>query len=62
MNDTWPIFIKITIVLQTCVKIYNTKLHEYPATGGVTDTRPQRERQGDMDSTQNIPFYTVKNA
>jgi hypothetical protein len=62
MNDNEPIFKEITLLLQTCVKNYDNKLHENPTASGVTNTRPQTERKGDVDSTKNIPFYTVKNA
>jgi len=61
MNVTEPIFIKLTLALQICVNHYNTKFHENPTNSGVTDTRPQTERQRDAASTKNIPFYIVKN-
>jgi hypothetical protein len=51
MTFTEPIFIKLTLALQTCVNKYNTKFNENPTNGGVTDTRSQTERQIYVAST-----------
>jgi hypothetical protein len=53
---TEPIFIKIKITIQNCVNNYNAEFHENPTNGGVTDNRPQKERQTNVASTYNIPF------
>jgi len=45
MTITEPIFIKLKLALQTCVNNFNTKFHENPTNGGVTDTRLQTKRQ-----------------
>jgi len=45
MTVTEPIFIKLTLAIQTCVNNYNTELHKNSTNGGVTDTRSQTERQ-----------------
>jgi hypothetical protein len=48
MTVTEPILIKLILATQTCINNYNTNLHENPTNGGVTDTRPQKERQTDV--------------
>jgi hypothetical protein len=55
-----PIFIKCTLALQTCVNNYNTKFHENPTNGGVTDTRPWTERQRNVASTKKYSFLYCK--
>jgi len=62
MTVTELIFIKLTLAFQTCVNKSNIKFHEIPTNSGVTATRSKKERQTDVASTLNIPFYTVKNA
>jgi hypothetical protein len=45
MNFTEPIFIKITLAIQTCVNNYNTELHGKPTNSDVSNTRSQTEGQ-----------------
>jgi len=51
MTVTEPIFIKLTLAIQTCVNNYNTELHENPPKSGVSDTRSEAKRQTDAAST-----------
>jgi hypothetical protein len=51
MNVTQPIFIKLTLAIQTGVNNFNTKFHENPTNIGVTDTRSKKERQTVAAST-----------
>jgi len=51
MTVTEPLFIKITLAIQTCINIYKTESHENPTNSGVSDTRSQTERQTDVAFT-----------
>jgi hypothetical protein len=51
MIVTQSILIQLTLAIQNCADNYNNKPHENPTNSGVTDTRPQTERQADVACT-----------
>jgi len=54
MTFTEAIF---TLAIQICVNNYNTKFHDSPKNGGVTDTRQQNERQRDVAFIKTFFWY-----